>query len=85
MEIGIYNFRNKNYRGAEWRFRHALDYKPGQPDATFKLAASLDKLSKSDEAKQGYRAYLESQPNGPNAERARTALQRLSKLPAGKN
>jgi hypothetical protein len=39
MEIGTYNFRSKNYRGAELRFRHALDHKPGQPDATFKLAS----------------------------------------------
>jgi Tfp pilus assembly protein PilF len=82
MEIGTYNFRNKNYRGAELRFRHALDYKPGQPDATFKLAESLNKLGKSDEAKQEYQAYLESQPNGSYAERARTALRRLSKLSA---
>ena len=85
MEIGTYNFRNKNYRGAEFRFRHALDYKPGQPDATFKLAESLNKLGRRDEAKQEYKAYLESQPNGSNAEQARTALQRLSKLSAGKN
>ena len=85
MDIGTYNFRNKNYQGAEWRFRHALDYKPGQPDATFKLAESLNKLGRSDEAKQEYQAYLESDPNGSHAERARAALQRLSKLSAGKN
>jgi len=85
MDIGTYNFRNKNYQGAEWRFRHALDYKPGQPDATFKLAESLNKLGRSDEAKQEYQAYLESEPNGSYAERARAALQRLSKLSAGKN
>jgi len=85
MDIGTYNFRNKNYQGAEWRFRHALDYKPGQPDATFKLAESLNKLGRSDEAKQEYQAYLESEPNGSYAERARAAVQRLSKLSAGKN
>jgi hypothetical protein len=85
MEIGSYAFKYKNYRGAELRFRHALEYKPGQPDATFKLAESLDKLGKSDEAKEEYQAYLENQPNGSYAERARTALQRLSKTSAGKN
>ena len=85
MEIGTYNFRNKSYRGAEMRFRHALDYKPGDPEATFKLAESLDKLGQGDEAKQEYQAYLENQPQGPHAERARAALQRLSKLSAGKN
>jgi Tfp pilus assembly protein PilF len=85
MDIGTYYLRNKNYRGAEFRFRHALDYKPSQPDATFKLAEALDKLGKRDEAKQQYETYLESQANGLYAERARTALQRLSKLSVGKN
>jgi TolA-binding protein len=85
MEIGTYAFKYKNYRGAELRFRHALEYKPGHPDATFKLAESLNKLGKNDEAKQMYQAYLGSQPNGLYAERARTALQRLSKLSAEKN
>jgi hypothetical protein len=47
MEIGTYYFKNKNYRGAEMRFRHALEYKPGQPEATFKLAESLFKLAES--------------------------------------
>ena len=73
IEIGTYAFKYKNYRGAELRFRHALEYKPGQPDATFKLAESLDKLGKSDEAKQQYQAYLSSQPHGPHADRARAA------------
>jgi Tetratricopeptide repeat len=85
MEIGTYAFKYKNYRGAELRFRHALEYKPGQPDATFKLAESLDKLGKSDEAKQEYQAYLGSQPNGSHADRARAALERLSKVSASKN
>jgi len=80
MEIGTYNFRNKNYRGAELRFRHALEYKPGQPEARFKLAESLDKLGKINEAKETYQAYLEAQPEGSHAERARIALQRLAKL-----
>jgi hypothetical protein len=64
MEIGIYNFRNENYRGAEMRFRHALGYEPGQPEAMFELAESLDKLGKRDDAKQCYDPYLGSQPDG---------------------
>lgn len=84
MEIGLYYFHIKNYRGAELRFRHALEYKPGQPEATFKLAESLDKLGNVDEAMQTYGTYLESQPQDLHAERARSALRRLSKLSAGK-
>lgn len=85
MEIGSYAFKYKNYRGAELRFRDALKYKPGHPDATFKLAESLNKLGKNEEAKQAYQAYLESQPNGTYADRARGALERLSKVSASKN
>jgi tetratricopeptide (TPR) repeat protein len=85
MEIGDFNFKDKNYRGAELRFRDALNYKPDQPDATFKLAESLNRLDKNDEAKQKYQAYLKVQPDGPYAERARIALQRLAKISAGKN
>jgi hypothetical protein len=38
MDIGSLAFKYKNYRGAELRFRHALEIKPGQPEPTFKLA-----------------------------------------------
>jgi len=31
MEIGSYAFKYKNYRGAELRFRHALEFKPQIP------------------------------------------------------
>lgn len=85
MEIGDFNFKDKNYRGAELRFRDALNYKPDQPDATFKLAESLNKLGKSNEAKQKYQAYLKFQPDGPYAKRARIALQRLPTTAVGKN
>jgi tetratricopeptide (TPR) repeat protein len=62
MEVG--DFKEKNYRGAELRFRDALNYKPDQPDATFKLAEALDKLGKEEEAKQNYQTYLNVQQMG---------------------
>lgn len=77
MEVGDFSFKNKNYGGAELRFRDALNYKPHDPEATFKLAESLQRLGKNDEAGEGYEAYLKIQPAGVYAERARTALQRL--------
>ena len=82
MEIGDFNFKDKNYKGAELRFRDALNYKPDQADATFKLAESLRMLGKNDEARQ---RYLKIEPTGPYGERARLALQRLAKMSAGKN
>lgn len=77
MEMGRYHLRNKNYRGAMYRFRHALDLRPGEPEATFKLAESLNKLGKCDEAAEAYRAYLQNRPSGARAEQARTALEQL--------
>ena len=85
MEVGDFSFKDKNYRGAELRFRDALNYKPDDPEATFKLAESLQRLGKSDEAKEGYQTCLTIQPDGPYAERARTALQRLEKNSPGKD
>ena len=79
MEVGEINFKNGSYRGAEWRFRDALDYKPDNPQAIFGLAKSIDKLGRSDEAQDAYRAYLQLQPNGTFAEKARNALERLTK------
>lgn len=85
MEAGALYFKDKNYKGAESRFRDALDYKPDQPDATFRLAETLDGLGKSDEAQATYQAYLRIQPNGTFVEKARIALQRLGKKSARKD
>jgi thioredoxin-like negative regulator of GroEL len=60
-------------------FRDALDYRPDQPDATFRLAETLDRLGKNDEAQTMFQAYLRTQPNGTYAEKARIALQRIEK------
>ena len=84
MEVGEVNFKNGSYRGAEWRFRDALDYKPDNPEAIFWLAKSIDKLGRSDEAQDSYRTYLQLQPNGTFAEKARNALERLAKKSAKK-
>jgi len=78
IELGTYYFKKRNYRGAMFRFRHALESKPGEPEATFRLAQSLDKLDESEDAKEVYQTYIESQPSGPYTEQARAALQRLT-------
>lgn len=79
MEAGDLYFKDKNYKGAELRFRDALNYRPNEPDVTFRLAETLARESKNDEARALYEAYLKIQPGGRYAERARTALQRLRK------
>ncbi|MBI1740240.1 MAG: tetratricopeptide repeat protein [Acidobacteriales bacterium] len=84
MEVGDYNFKTGSFRGAELRYRHALDYKPDDPEATFRLAESIAKQGRNDEAQDAYRAYLKLAPTGPFAEKSRKALGRLAKKSANK-
>jgi hypothetical protein len=79
MEAGDLYFKDRNYKGAELRFRDALDHKPDQPDATFRLAETLDGLGQNEEAQAEYQSYLKIQPSGPYADRARMAVQRFEK------
>jgi len=84
MEVGDFYFQQKNYKAAEMRFRDALTYKSDEPVATFKLAQSLDKLGKSDQAAQAYQAYLKAEPAGRFSQQAEESLQRLAKKSAAK-
>ena len=77
LEVGNSYLKEKNYRGAELRFRDALTYEPDNPEATFKLAESLAKLGNKAEACQRYTDYLKIAPNGEFAERAKDALRKL--------
>jgi Flp pilus assembly protein TadD len=79
MEVGDFNLKTKNLAGAESRFREALEIRPHNPAATFKLAQTLDKLHKAQEARDTYQLYLKLQPAGPFAKDATQALQRLEK------
>ena len=74
LEVGDIYFKGRNYKAAESRLREALEYKPNDPEATYKLAASVDKLGKTDEAQTLYEKYLKLSPSGPYVDRARKAL-----------
>jgi tetratricopeptide (TPR) repeat protein len=78
IEQGNSYLKTKNFRGAEFRFEDVLSYQPHHPEATFKLAESLAKLGKTEEAKQYYDAYLKIAPRGSFAEQAKKALERLA-------
>jgi hypothetical protein len=73
-EIGKIALRNKNYRGAEFRFRDALFRQPDNPDASFGLAQSLEHQRKNEEAISFYRSYLKLQPAGRHAQEAQKHL-----------
>ena len=77
IEVGDYYFREKNYRGAEGRYRDALLYKPNDALATYRLAQIFDKTDRPDEARQYYQAYLKILPHGPYASDCHKALERL--------
>ena len=77
VEVGDFYFRRKNYVAAESRYREALKYKDNDAAATFRLATCLEKMNRSDEAREQYRNYLKILPEGPEAERVRKAIQRL--------
>jgi tetratricopeptide (TPR) repeat protein len=79
FEIGDIYFKAKNYRGAESRFREALEYRPDDPEVTYKLAVSVAKLGRRDEARELYEDYLKFSPRGPDADRVRNALIKVEK------
>lgn len=79
VDVGDFNFGNKNYRGAEMRYRSALERLPGEPVATLHLARVLEKLGNKAEAYDQYKIFLEWSPTGKDAEEANAALVRLQK------
>ena len=59
------------------RYISALESRPNDPDTTFKLAQTLDKMKDRDGARTLYQNYLNLQPSGKFAGLARKALQKL--------
>lgn len=77
IEVGDFYFKRKNYAAAEDRYREALYYKDNDATATYRLAISLEKLDRPEEAREQYENYLKILPNGPQAEDVKKALERL--------
>jgi tetratricopeptide (TPR) repeat protein len=79
VEVGDFYFHKKDYRAAESRYQGALEWKPNDAIATFRLAQSEEKLGKKEEAIKNYQAYLKILPEGDFAKEAKDAIERLSK------
>jgi hypothetical protein len=78
MDVGaFYLNERRNYMGAMMRFRDALEHKPNDPLATFKLAQALEGLHRADEAREGYATYLKLEPKGHFVSDAKKAIDRL--------
>jgi tetratricopeptide (TPR) repeat protein len=84
IEVGDFYFRRKNYIAAESRYREALQYKENDATATFKLAVCLEKMSRPEEAREEFEAYLKILPYGSEASEAKKAIERL-KSPTASN
>ncbi len=85
VEVGDFYFKRENYSAAISRYREALEYKPHDAEATFKLAEGLNKTGDTAGAIENYEAYLKILPNGPYAKKAKEALSKLKEKPAAPN
>jgi tetratricopeptide (TPR) repeat protein len=77
VEVGDFNMNNKNYRGAEMRYRSALEGLPDDPVATLHLARLLEKQGRKAEALRLYQSYMTWSPTGKEAAEAQAAITRL--------
>jgi tetratricopeptide (TPR) repeat protein len=86
IEVGDFYFKKKNYGAALERYREALHYKPNDAFTNLRMAQALEKLGRLDEAAECYREYLRILPNGPQAEEAKKALEKIkANAPAEKD
>ncbi len=79
VEVGDFYYKQGNYKAALSRFREALQFKPHDAVATFKLAQTLEKAKEFEEARDRYEEYLAILKDGPSEGEARKALERLKK------
>jgi tetratricopeptide (TPR) repeat protein len=81
VEVGDFYYKNGSYKAALSRYREALEFKPHDAIATFKLAQTLERTKELEEARLRYQEYLTILKDGPNAGEARKALERLKQKP----
>lgn len=79
VEVGDFNLDDKNLKGAEMRYRSAIERLPGDPIATLRLARLLEKTGRKSEAYEQYKIYMSWSPTGKDAEQARTAMAQIEK------
>jgi Flp pilus assembly protein TadD len=85
IEVGDYYAKRENYHAAVSRYREALEFKPHDAEATFKLAEVLNKTGDAAGARENYESYLKILPNGPYAKKAKEALGKLKDKPFAAN
>jgi tetratricopeptide (TPR) repeat protein len=79
IEVGDFYAKRENYTAAIDRYREALEFKPHDAEATFKLAQALNKTGDTGGAIENYQEYLKTVPHGPYAKKAQEELDKLKK------
>jgi len=74
LKIGDYYFKKGSYRAAAGRFEEATKWNPGMADAYFKLGEAKEKMKDKKSARLAFQKYLELEPDGKEALRAKKAL-----------
>ena len=77
IEVGDFYFKKENYPAAISRYREALEFKPRDAEATYKLGEALEKSGDLKGALDSYRDYLKILPKGPYADKAQQGIARL--------
>jgi tetratricopeptide (TPR) repeat protein len=77
IEVGDFYLKRQNYSAAISRYKEALEFKPHDAEATFKLANVLEKTGDTKGALESYQDYLKILPHGPYAAQSKTAVARL--------
>jgi tetratricopeptide (TPR) repeat protein len=85
IEVGDYYYKLKNFRAAESRYQEALEYKPNDAEATYKLGVAQETQGKMEEALDAYQSYLKILPDGPHAEESKAAIERIKNPDAAKS
>ena len=77
VKIGNYYFNKHSFRAAALRFREAIKWNEGYPEAWLRLAESEEKLKDSKAAREAYAKYVELAPEAKNTPEVRKKLARL--------
>lgn len=83
IEVGEFYLKRKDYHVALDRFNEALQYKPNDALATFRLAQTQEKLGLNTQAVQNYSTYIKVFPEGPYVKEAQEALKRIGPQVSG--
>jgi tetratricopeptide (TPR) repeat protein len=77
VEVADYYLKQGNTRAAISRYEEALEWKPRDAEATYKLGVVLEKTGDLKGALTNYQAYVKILPDGPYAAKAHEGVTRL--------